>query len=107
MVKQPKGRPTSVQSRRVTPVELPPHGCSDALLQVPVTADASLDVGSVVSAQQVVDRIRLLSQGQIIGWVATEAHPALAECLELGVRYEGAVMSIHDRTMEIRLEAVG
>lgn len=107
MVKLPKGPPTSVQPQRVNPVELPPYGCPDALLQVSVTPDVPLDVGSLVSAQQVVDRLRLLSQGQIVAWVATEAHPAIAQCLELGVRYEGAVMSMHDGTAEIRLEAVG
>lgn len=107
MVKMPKGRPTAIQPQQETPVVFPPRACPDALLRVRPVTDDSIDVEDEVTAALVVNRIRLLSDGQIVGWVPAEANPAIAQCLELGVRYKGTVMSVDEAGAEIRLEAVG
>lgn len=75
------------------------------VIEVPLDADASLQVGAPVSVQVRDDRVRVLCRGQVVGWVAApEAVEAIQTCQDAGRSYVGRVSSLDGGIAVVALE---
>lgn len=105
MVKIPNRPPTPIGPR--DPEGPPPsqHLCPDLLIEAPVETGATVRAGDPISVQIRDGRVRVLCQGQVIGWVAApEIVEAIRACQEAGATYSGSVASLDGGTAVIALE---
>ena len=101
MVKIPKGPVVPMEPR--DPHVEPPAQLCPAL-------DASFDgrpvevaVGSRADAQLRDGRIRVLANGQLLGWMEAVA-PQVVSCMERGTRYSGSVTRVGPSFVTVHLE---
>lgn len=103
MVKIPNRPPTPIVPRN--PDGPPPHLCPDLLIELPVETEATVRAGDAISVQIRDGRVRVLCQGQVIGWVsAPEIVEAIRACQEAGATYRGSVASLDGGTAVVTLE---
>ena len=102
MVKVPKDPVTPIEPRDPE-VEPPVPTCPGFEVSFEVLP-IEVGTGSRADAQLRDGRIRILANGQILGW-ADDALPEVVNCMERGVRYSGSVTRADASGVTVRLES--
>lgn len=105
MVKIPNRPPTPIEPRYPAGPPVPPEICADLSAQVPLEAGALVRVNDRIFTQVRDGRVRVMSRGQVIGWIVDpESVPVIVKCHEAGRAYIGHVVSVAGRTAVVALE---
>lgn len=104
MVKVPNRPPTPIEPR-VPPGGPPSSLCPELIAEVLLEGSHNVRLGDLVSVQVRNARVRVLSNGQVVGSIVDpQTVEAILRCSEAGGAYQGRVNSLDMKTASVALE---